>query len=58
VRVTTSALGVGGSVDIIDGSGWNIFRLAGTKQQVIDQLVQLQYELSLALDTVSEWDAR
>jgi hypothetical protein len=58
VRVNTSAFGVGGSVDIIDGSGWNIFRLAGTKQQVIDQIVKLQYELAVALDTVSEWAAR
>jgi len=56
VRVDVYEQGAGGSVDIVDGIGWNIFRLAGTKSQVIDQIVKLQYELSLALDTVSEWD--
>jgi hypothetical protein len=57
VRIDIYQQGVGGSVDIVDGIGWNIFRLAGTQSQVIDQIVQLQFQLSLALDTVSEWDA-
>jgi hypothetical protein len=56
MRVDVYAMGVGGSVDIIDGSGWNRLRLAGTKPQLIDKIVKLQYELALALDTVSEWD--
>jgi hypothetical protein len=57
VRVDVFEQGAGGSVDIVDGIGWNIFRLAGTKFEVIDQIVKLQYELALALDTVSEWGA-
>ena len=46
---------IGGVVNITDG--WTAARLKGTKSQVIDKIVKLQYDLSVALDTVSEWEA-
>jgi hypothetical protein len=44
---------IGGVVNITDG--WTAARLKGTKHEVIDQIVRLQYDLSVALDDVSEW---
>ena len=47
---------IGGTVNITDG--WSSARLKGTKHEVIDQIVRLQYDLSVALDTVSEWEGK
>jgi hypothetical protein len=58
VSVCEYALADGGTVDIIEGNGWNTVRLVGTRVQVIDKITRLQYDLSVALDTVSEWGAR
>lgn len=46
---------IGGVVNITDG--WTAARLKGTKAEIIDKIVQLQYDLSVAFDTVLEWDA-
>jgi hypothetical protein len=47
--------GTGGVVDIIDGGGWNTVRLQGSPLDIADKITRLQHDLSMALDTVSEW---
>jgi len=58
VSVCEYSLADGGTVDIIEGNGWNTVRMVGTQAQIIDKITQLQYDLAVALDTVSEWEAR
>jgi hypothetical protein len=58
VRVSAYEWGdIGGTVDIIDGSGWSSVRIKGTRSQVIAQIVKLQHDLALSLTDVMGWDA-